>query len=85
MPKKKFCQSCSMPLDGKDNGTEKDGSLSHKYCAMCYDNGALRDPEMTLEEMTKIVDKALKDQGWGRIRRWLARGYLPRLERWKKP
>lgn len=85
MSKKQFCQSCSMPLDGKDNGTEKDGSLSQKYCAMCYENGEFRTPDMTLEEMTKIVDKALSDKGWGRTRRWLARSYLPKLERWKKP
>ena len=83
MAKKQFCQSCSMPLDGKDNGTEKDGSLSQKYCAMCYKDGKFLDPDLTLEEMIKTVDDVLKEKGWGRIRRWLARGYIPKLERWK--
>ena len=33
----KQCQSCGMPLKTeRDKGTEKDGSLSDKYCAMCY-------------------------------------------------
>ncbi len=82
MARKQFCQSCSMPLDGKVNGTEKDGSLSQKYCSMCYENGEFRDPDLTLEEMTKIVDRVLTKKGWGRIRRFFARGYLPKLERW---
>lgn len=84
MSKKQFCQSCSMPLDGKDNGTEKDGSMSQKYCAMCYEKGEFITPNMTLEEMTKIVDNALKEKGWGKFRRYLAKGMLPKLERWKK-
>lgn len=83
MSKKKYCQSCSMPLDGKDNGTEKDGSLSQKYCEMCYKNGEFTTPDMTLEQMTKIVDNALKEKGWGKFRRYLAKGMLPKLERWK--
>ncbi len=84
MSKKQFCQSCSMPLDGKCNGTEKDGSLSQKYCIMCYKDGKFIDPDMTLSRMTEIVDKVLKEEkGWGPIRRWFARGMLPKLERWK--
>jgi len=74
-----------MPLDGKDNGTEADGSLSQKYCSMCYENGVFKDPNLTMEEMQNIVDKVLKEEkGWGRLRRWLARSYIPKLERWKK-
>jgi len=84
MAKKQFCQSCSMPLDGKNNGSEKDGSKSQKYCNLCYENGEFKDPDMTMEQMQKITDDALKKKGWGRIRRWLARGYIPKLERWKK-
>ena len=83
MSKKQFCQSCSMPLDGKDNGTEKDGSPSQKYCSMCYKNGAFITPDMTLDQMTVIVDDALREKGWGRIRRYLAKGMLPKLDRWK--
>lgn len=84
MARKQFCQSCSMPLDGKNNGTEKDGSLSLKYCSLCYESGAYKTPDMTLEQMTEITDRALKDKGWGKIRRSLARSYLKRLDRWKK-
>ena len=82
--RKQMCQSCSMPLAGKNNGTEKDGTLSQKYCNLCYKDGAFIDPDMTLEQMKEITDKVLKEKGWGRIRRWLAVGYIAKLERWKK-
>lgn len=84
MARKQFCQSCSMPLDGKDNGTEKDGSKSQKYCNMCYQEGKFLDPDLTMDEMIVIVDNALKEKGWGRVRRYFARGFVPKLERWQK-
>lgn len=81
----KFCQSCSMPLeDGKNSGTEKDGSKSLKYCSYCYEDGKFKDPDMTLDEMKKIVDDALKEKGWKRPLRWMSLMMLPRLERWEK-
>lgn len=46
MKANKFCQSCGFPLKKyeKGGGTEKDGSLSTKYCSMCYENGVLLTP-----------------------------------------
>lgn len=72
-----------MPLDGTNNGTEKDGSKSEKYCNLCYKDGKFIDPDMTLDKMKEITDQALKEKGWGWLRRKLAVGYLNRLERWK--
>lgn len=80
---RQMCQSCAMPMDGKNNGTEKDGSLSQKYCNLCYKDGKFIDPDMTLEKMKEICDKALKEKGWGKIRRWFAMSYVQKLERWK--
>ena len=84
----KQCQSCGMPLQTKKagdcRGTEADGSRSEKWCSLCYKDGAFIGPECTLEEMKKIVDDALKEQGSGRLMRWLAQKQLPSLERWKK-
>lgn len=77
-----------MPLQTKKagdcRGTEADGSKSEKWCNLCYTNGKFIGPDCTLEQMTEIVDKALIDQGSGRLMRWMARKQLPRLERWKK-
>lgn len=84
---KKQCQSCGMPLQTKKagdcRGTEADGTKSEKWCSLCYADGKFVNPDSTLEEMEVIVDKALKDQGSGRLMRWMAQKQLPRLGRWK--
>ena len=84
----KQCQSCGMPLitkkAGDCRGEEKDGSKSELWCKLCYENGAFVGPDCTLEEMKKIVDKALVENGSGRLMRWMAAKQLPTLGRWKK-
>ena len=48
------CESCGMPLvTDQDAGTEKDGTLSRKYCTHCYQNGSFTEPELTKETMIK--------------------------------
>lgn len=83
----KQCQSCGMPLQTKKagdcRGTETDGSKSEKWCSLCYENGAFTGQDCTLNDMRKIVDNALIENGSGRIMRWLAQKQLPSLERWK--
>lgn len=82
----KQCQSCGMPLHTKKagdcRGSEKDGSKSEKWCKLCYKKGAFIGPDCTLEEMKKIVDDALIENGSGRLMRWMAQKQLPRLDRW---
>lgn len=38
---KKYCQSCTMPMDetGAMHGKEVDGKVSVDYCKYCYENG----------------------------------------------
>lgn len=83
----KQCQSCGMPLHtkvaGDCRGTEADGTKSETWCSLCYANGSFIMPNCTLDQMRVIVDKALKDQGSGRLMRWLAQKQLPSLKRWK--
>lgn len=80
----KQCQSCGMPLKtDKDKVTEADGTLSQKYCAMCYKNGAFIDPNATAEQMQEIADKALRQKHWPGFLRKLAIKQIPKLERWK--
>ncbi len=83
---KKQCQSCGMPLvtkkGGDCRGTDKNGNKSEKWCKLCYEQGAFIGPDCTLEDMRKIVDDALVENGSGRIMRWMAQKQLPRLERW---
>jgi hypothetical protein len=84
----KQCQSCGMPLQTKKagdcRGTETDGTRSELWCSLCYGNGAFVGPDCTLDDMRKIVDNALREQGSGRVFRWLAAKQLPRLARWKQ-
>ena len=79
-----MCQSCCMPLDGKNNGTEADGSRSQKYCSLCYENGKFKDPNMTMEQMQDIVVGALKAKHWPGFLAKFASKKIPHLERWNK-
>lgn len=81
----KQCQSCGMPLEnGKNSGSESDGTKSLKYCAMCYDKGSFLQPDITLDEMKLIIDKAMKEKHFIWPMRWMAKMQLPSLERWKR-
>ena len=83
----KQCQSCGMPLitkkAGDCRGTEADGARSEKWCLLCYENGALIEPDCTLSQMIEKVDRALKENGSTAAFRWLAKKGIPRLERWQ--
>lgn len=82
----KQCQSCGMPLQGRQGdqrGTEADGSKSNKYCHLCYKDGGFCNPNMTLDEMKDITENALKEKGWIKPLRMLALWQLPSLKRWK--
>jgi hypothetical protein len=82
----KQCQSCGMPLkNGENSGTEKDGSKSKKYCQLCYMNGEFLKPDMTLEEMKKVLDDTIGKEGLkGKFIAWMGKMQLPKLERWQK-
>lgn len=81
------CQSCGMPLQtekaGDCRGNEMDGSKAETWCKLCYVDGAFVDPHCSLQQMRDIVDRALIENGSGRIMRWLAQRQLPRLQRWR--
>ena len=82
----KQCQSCGMPLakDPAGGGTESDGSRSATYCSLCYKDGKFVGEDCTVEQMQKIVERAMKEQGFSWPRRKLARLQIPRLARWKQ-
>ena len=79
------CQSCGMPLnkDPQGGGFEADGSLSTTYCSICYDGGAFRHPDVTVEEFQKQCVDALSRSGMPRVMAWMFTRGIPRLERWK--
>ncbi len=75
-----------MPLkNGEVSGSEKDGSKSKMYCELCYKDGAFITPDMTLEEMKKILDDTIGKEGLrGKFIAWMGKMQLPSLKRWKK-
>jgi hypothetical protein len=80
-----ICQSCAMPLsqDPKGGGTERDGSLSKSYCSYCYENGAFRDPGITLPDFIAKLKSIMGDLNMPpELARWTI-STLPGLERWK--
>ncbi|MBM3816335.1 MAG: zinc ribbon domain-containing protein [Actinobacteria bacterium] len=76
-----------MPLHtkraGDCRGTERDGSKSEKWCSLCYVNGEFVSPNMSLVEMAKAVDDALRREKVWLPMRYMATRQLPRLERWR--
>ncbi|MEZ5910792.1 MAG: zinc ribbon domain-containing protein [Paracoccaceae bacterium] len=79
-----ICQSCGMPLskDPNGGGSEADGSKSHRFCSLCYRNGAFVHPDFTVEQMQAYCVDQLRKQGMPRVMAWLFTRSLPRLERW---
>lgn len=82
----KFCQSCGFPLkrDKKGGGSEKDGTISKKYCSMCYEQGEfLTPPEVnTAKKMQAFCIEQMKKSGMQGWLAWLATRSIPKLERW---
>lgn len=88
MEPSKFCQSCGYPLkkDVKGGGSETDGSISPRYCSMCYQDGKfLSPPEVdSAEKMQAFCISEMKKSGMNGAMAWLLTRGIPKLERWKK-
>ncbi len=80
-----FCQSCAMPMNDDDYGTEKDGSKSQDYCKYCYQNGEFTR-DCTMEEMIDFcVPKTSQATGMSEEEaRKMSEEFFPKLKRWMK-
>ena len=80
-----FCQSCAMPMNDDDYGTEKDGSESQDYCKYCYQDGEFTH-ECTMEEMIDFcVPKTSQATGMSeKEARKMSEEFFPKLKRWNK-
>jgi len=84
-PKGPNCQSCGMPLskDPLGGGSNADGSLSNEYCSHCYRKGVFTQPDITMEEMMKLVEGKLRSMHFpGFLARRFSRE-VPTLRRWR--
>jgi len=73
-----------MPLkkDPKGGGREKNGSLSTKYCSLCYDYGVFLQPDISATSMQHLVIHVLQRNRWPKAFAWLATRGIPKLDRW---
>ena len=84
METKKFCQSCSMPLNNSTLlGTEKDGSKNSIYCSYCYQNGSFTNANITLEEMKLLVSEQMKKMKMNDQLIQQTMTIIPTLSRWR--
>lgn len=86
----KFCQSCGMPLNDENRGTNAEGSKNEAYCMYCYQNGKFTN-ECTMDEMiefcAQFVDEVNKNMPKPMTKeeyKDVMRQYFPMLKRWKK-
>lgn len=81
----KICQSCGMPMQEGQYGTEKDGSKNDTYCCYCYKNGEME--ECTMEDMVNFCAPIEVEQGRAKTleeAKEMLMAYFPTLSRWKK-
>lgn len=79
------CQSCGMPLPEENvYGTEAGGAKTAEYCMYCYEEGAFKQPELTMEQMIEVCVPFMTEEGMpeAEARAILGR-QLPTLKRWK--
>jgi len=82
--KKSHVVSIQQSCGKKWGGSEKDGTLSKMYCSSCYQQGKFTRPDITVQEMQKLVDNVLKrEMKWRRLFRRLAVRQIPSLARRK--
>lgn len=80
------CQSCGMPMNGQEWGTEVDGCKSTEYCKDCYENGAFTTAptlEGMIEQCLPFLMQSSSFENEEAARQAMRR-YLPTLRRWKK-
>ena len=86
----KFCQSCGMPLNAENLGTNADGGKNEDYCMYCYKDGKFTN-DCTMDEMiefcAQFVDEVNKNMPKPMTKeeyKDMMRQYFPTLKRWKE-
>lgn len=84
----KFCQSCVMPLNDTNRGTNSDNTFSDMYCNLCYQDSKFTKPNCTFEQMLVVAKEGVKKQKINPLKKWLIlvsyKSLLKNVQRWKK-
>lgn len=73
----KFCQSCAIPLNTKNLGSEQDGSTSMMYCELCYQNGAFTNSEISFAEMLAVGKAGIDQSSSNFITKFMLKALYP--------
>jgi hypothetical protein len=74
-----------MPLENPGlRGTESDGSGNHEYCIYCYRDGAFVKPDITLDDMRRLVKQQMEKRRMNAGIINMTQNFLPGLKRWKE-
>ncbi len=82
---RKMCESCGMPLKNDNGGSNKDGSVSGRYCSYCYKGGKFIHPKATVSEMMNFSVEGMKKKGFPGFMAKLMVKNTPKLPRWQQP
>ncbi|QQZ09707.1 effector binding domain-containing protein [Heyndrickxia vini] len=80
-----FCQSCGMPIT-EDSlfGTESNGQKGVDYCIYCYEGGAFKQPNLTMDEMIGICVPYMVENGMEKEEALsILQKTMPFLKRWR--
>ncbi len=81
----KICQSCGMPMQVQQYGTNQDGSSNDKYCCYCFKDGEFAQ-KCSVEEMAEFCAPFEVEGGRAKTKeeaKEMLMAYFPTLERWK--
>lgn len=81
----KICQSCGMPMQEEQYGTNGDGSRNEAYCCYCFKEGEFAQ-KCTMEEMVDFCVPFEMEGGRAKTKeeaKAMLMAYFPTLERWK--
>lgn len=81
----KICQSCGMPMQEDQYGTNQDGSKNDMYCCYCYKDGAFAQ-DCTMEQMADFCAPFEVEGGRSKTIAEAKAGlmqYFATLARWK--
>lgn len=83
MKEQSFCQSCGMPMEGAEYGTEADGGKSADYCSYCYKDGKFC-ADVTMEQMIDFCAAPMAEAAGMSAEEAKARmaAFFPLLKRW---
>jgi hypothetical protein len=83
--KTQICQSCGLPMDFTNSGTNLDLSKNNEYCIHCFSEGDFVIPNLTLEQQVqRLTDMGVEKMGMtDSDARKQAKSTLPKLKRWQ--